>query len=142
VRGADEQVCGGAHLTLPLLGQRAPPSPPEGRRGALLPGMHVLVVRRSARHQPAIDVVGLSGDVARPGRGEEDRHAAMSSALLARRIGMFASCSAWSSATVMPRSACPRHGVARSELGARHPRANRIDVDVVAAELLRRHPCQ
>src|SRR5439155_16269517 len=32
--------------------------------------------------------------------------------------------------------------VARSELGARHPRADRIDVDVVRAELLRRHPGQ
>jgi hypothetical protein len=38
VRGADEAVCGAAHLTLP--GAIAPgpfPLPPEGRRGALVP---------------------------------------------------------------------------------------------------------
>jgi hypothetical protein len=34
VRGADEGVCGAAHLTLPGERAGAPPSPPEGRRGA------------------------------------------------------------------------------------------------------------
>jgi hypothetical protein len=53
--------------------------------------------------------------------------AAMSSGWLARPIGMRASASALSSATVMPRSAAPLHGVARAELGARHPRADRVD---------------
>src|SRR6266478_4520730 len=40
VRGADEPVCGAAHLTLPSLRDGPLPLPPEGRRGALFLAIH------------------------------------------------------------------------------------------------------
>src|ERR1051326_2503826 len=65
--------------------------------------------------------------------------AAMSSGVLARRIGMPASCSA---KKLLDRDAAgggARDGVAGAELGPRDAGANGIDVDVEPAELLRRH---
>src|SRR5947199_2957805 len=73
-----------------------------------------------------------------PGEARNTAIAAMSSGVLARRIGMPASCSAKSCSTVMPRSAA-RDRVPGAELGPRDARADGIDVDVEAAELLRRH---
>src|SRR3990170_1618915 len=93
----------------------------------------------STRHEAAVDVVGLAGDVACAGRGEEHRHRGD----VVRRVGapdrdlrLLLSLELLDRQAALRRA---RRGVARPELGARGPWADRVDVDVVASELLRRH---
>src|SRR5204862_5535897 len=93
----------------------------------------------SARHEPAVDVVGLAGNVAAARGGQEDRHCRD----VVRRVGaadrdpglLFGQQLFHANAALGGAG----HGVARAELGAGNAGADRVDIDVVAAELLRRH---
>src|SRR5262249_7085683 len=86
----------------------------------------------SAPDQSAIDIIGLPGDVARAGRCEEHRHRRNILRLIGAadwypRLLLGLHFSEGDAALVSPLD-----GIARSELGARHPRGDRIDIDVVA----------
>ena len=51
--GAAEPVCGVTHLNPPVAPRRAPPAPPEGRRGAVVPGLET-------RHGPSAQPSAIS----------------------------------------------------------------------------------
>jgi len=92
----------------------------------------------SARHEAAIDVVGLAGDVAAARGGEEHRHRGD----VVRCVGAAdRDARLLLGQELLDRDAAlggAGDGIARAELGARDAGADSVDVDVVTAELLRR----
>src|SRR5207253_6566021 len=91
----------------------------------------------STRHEPAIDVVGLAGDVAGARRGQEHRHRGD----VVRRVGTTDRDAGFLlGEKLLDRDAAlgrARDRVTGAELGPRDARADGIDVDVEPAELLR-----
>src|SRR5204863_9259012 len=92
----------------------------------------------SARHEPAIDVIGLAGDVAGARRGQEHRHRGD----VVRRVGTTDRDAGFllGEKLLDGDAALSRagDGVTGPELGPRDARADSIDVDVETTDLLSR----
>src|SRR5205823_11578726 len=90
----------------------------------------------SARHQPAIDIIGLAGDVAGAGGGQEHRHCGY----VVRSVGAAdRDARLLLGQQLLDRDAAlggAGDGVTRAKLRPGDAGTDRVDGDVVAAELL------
>src|SRR5437763_5196240 len=98
----------------------------------------VVTRARSVEDHAAVDVEGLAGDVARAGRGEEDREGGHVLRIVGtperdRRVAP-----ALHLVDRHALDACPRRHVGLRQRGDRGARADGVDVDVVPGELLGR----